>query len=76
MTQETLGSRAIARAISIAWIVAWSLGPIVVGVVTSISSQPDVRAVPARWVPHTRHARRLPPAARRARQLAAGRAAR
>jgi multiple sugar transport system permease protein len=47
-----LGARA-ARALAIAWIVAWSLGPIVIGVVTSISSQPDVRAVPARWVPHT-----------------------
>ncbi len=47
-----LGSRAF-RTISIAWIVAWSLGPIVIGVVTSISSQPDVRAVPARWIPHT-----------------------
>ena len=31
---------------------AWSLGPIVIGVVTSLSSQRDVRAVPARWVPH------------------------
>jgi multiple sugar transport system permease protein len=47
-----VGSRAI-RTLSIAWIVAWSLGPIVIGVVTSISSQPDVRAVPARWIPHT-----------------------
>jgi multiple sugar transport system permease protein len=47
-----LGSRAI-RTLSIAWIVAWSLGPIAIGVVTSISSQPDVRAVPARWIPHT-----------------------
>jgi multiple sugar transport system permease protein len=40
------------RALSIAWIIAWSLGPIVIGVVTSFSSQVDVRAVPARWVPH------------------------
>ena len=46
-------ARARLRALAIAWIVAWSLGPIVIGVVTSISSQPDVRAVPARWVPHT-----------------------
>jgi multiple sugar transport system permease protein len=37
--------------ISIAWILAWSLGPVVIGLVTSISSQRDVRAVPARWIP-------------------------
>jgi multiple sugar transport system permease protein len=48
---QALGSRAI-RTLSIAWILAWSLGPILIGVVTSISSQPDVRAVPARWIPH------------------------
>ena len=52
MTRETLAAR-IAKAMAIAWILAWSLGPIVVGFVTSISSQTDVRAVPARWVPHT-----------------------
>jgi multiple sugar transport system permease protein len=46
-----LGQRAV-RALSIAWIIAWSLGPVVIGFVTSISSQPDVRAVPARWIPH------------------------
>jgi multiple sugar transport system permease protein len=49
---RTLGIRAF-RLLSILWILAWSLGPILVGVVTSISSQPDVRAVPARWIPHT-----------------------
>jgi multiple sugar transport system permease protein len=48
---QALGSRAV-RTLSIAWILAWSLGPILIGVVTSISSQPDVRAVPARWIPH------------------------
>jgi multiple sugar transport system permease protein len=48
---EVLLPRAL-KAFSIACIVVWSLGPIVVGVVTSISSQTDVRAVPARWVPH------------------------
>jgi multiple sugar transport system permease protein len=51
MKDSTLGGRLI-KAVSIAWIVAWSLGPIVIGVVTSFSSQKDVRAVPARWVPH------------------------
>jgi multiple sugar transport system permease protein len=33
-------------------IVLWSLGPVVMGVVTSISSQTDVETVPARWIPH------------------------
>jgi ABC-type glycerol-3-phosphate transport system permease component len=46
-----LGARGL-RVLAIAWIVAWSLGPVVIGLVTSISSQPDVRAVPARWIPH------------------------
>jgi multiple sugar transport system permease protein len=49
--KHALGARAL-RVFSIAWVLAWSLGPIVVGVVTSISSQTDVRAVPTRWVPH------------------------
>ena len=49
--KEALGARAL-KLVAIVWIVAWSLGPIVIGVVTSISSQRDVRAVPARWVPH------------------------
>ena len=49
---RALGIRAF-RLLSILWILVWSLGPILVGVVTSISSQPDVRAVPARWIPHT-----------------------
>jgi len=51
MRRETLAARVV-KAIAIAWILAWSLGPIVIGFVTSISSQTDVRAVPARWVPH------------------------
>ena len=51
MRRETLAARVV-KAIAIAWILAWSLGPIVIGLVTSISSQTDVRAVPARWVPH------------------------
>jgi multiple sugar transport system permease protein len=42
----------LVRGIAIAWIVAWSLGPVAIGVVTSLASQTDVRAVPARWVPH------------------------
>jgi multiple sugar transport system permease protein len=51
MRRETHGARVV-KAIAIAWILAWSLGPILIGLVTSISSQTDVRAVPARWVPH------------------------
>jgi multiple sugar transport system permease protein len=40
------------RFLVIVAIVAWSLGPIAVGVVTSLSSQTDIEAVPARWIPH------------------------
>jgi multiple sugar transport system permease protein len=39
------------RAIAITAIVVWSVSPIVLGVVTSISTQIDVRAVPTRWLP-------------------------
>jgi ABC-type glycerol-3-phosphate transport system permease component len=49
--KEALGTRAL-KLVAIVWIVAWSLGPIAVGIVTSISSRRDVRAVPARWVPN------------------------
>jgi multiple sugar transport system permease protein len=49
--KQAIGGRAV-RLLSIAWIIAWSLGPVVIGLVTSISSQKDVRAVPARWIPH------------------------
>jgi multiple sugar transport system permease protein len=41
----------IARAIAIVAIVAWSLGPIVVGVVTSFSTEADVESIPAHWLP-------------------------
>ena len=50
--RPTLGGRAL-KALAVALIVFWSLAPIVIGLVTSLSSQIDVRAVPARWVPHT-----------------------
>lgn len=42
----------VLRALTIALILAWSVGPVVVAVLTSLSSQTDVEAVPARWVPH------------------------
>jgi multiple sugar transport system permease protein len=51
MRRETLAARVV-KAIAVVWILAWSLGPILIGLVTSISSQTDVRTVPARWVPH------------------------
>jgi multiple sugar transport system permease protein len=49
---ETIGVRTL-RWLAILGIIVWSIGPIVLGVVTSFSSQVDVRAVPTRWVPHT-----------------------
>lgn len=41
------------RLLAVLAIVAWSIGPVAIGVVTSLSSQTDVEAVPARWIPHT-----------------------
>jgi multiple sugar transport system permease protein len=40
------------RWIAVAAIVAWSVGPVGIGVITSLSSQTDVETVPARWIPH------------------------
>ncbi len=40
------------RIIAIIAIIAWSLGPVAVGMITSVSSQNDVETVPARWIPH------------------------
>jgi multiple sugar transport system permease protein len=39
------------RAIGIALLIAWSLGPILVGVMTSLETQKEAQQVPARWVP-------------------------
>ncbi|MGH3687373.1 MAG: carbohydrate ABC transporter permease [Pseudonocardiaceae bacterium] len=39
------------RTVVIAAIVLWSLAPIGLGVATSLSTQADVQAVPARWLP-------------------------
>ncbi len=47
----TLGWR-LAKVVAVTAIVVWSLAPIVLGVVTSFSTQKDVAAVPTRWVPH------------------------
>jgi multiple sugar transport system permease protein len=40
-----------ARGVGIALLVAWSLGPILVGVTTSLETQKEAQQVPARWVP-------------------------
>jgi multiple sugar transport system permease protein len=40
------------RTVAILTIVVWSLSPVALGVVTSMSSQNDVNAVPAHWLPN------------------------
>ncbi len=42
----------VVRVIAIAALLAWSLGPVLIGVVTSFSQQTDVQAVPTRLLPH------------------------
>lgn len=42
----------IAKIVAIVLIVVWSVGPIVLGVTTSISTQREVNSVPSHWVPH------------------------
>lgn len=39
------------RAVGVTLLVAWSIGPIVMGVMTSLSTQPETQRVPARWIP-------------------------
>jgi multiple sugar transport system permease protein len=46
------GAARIVRAFAVTAIVVWSLAPVALGVVTSFSTQTDVQAVPARWLPH------------------------
>ena len=46
----TLGGRVL-KTVAVTAIVAWSIGPIVLGVLTSISTQRDVTAVPSHWLP-------------------------
>lgn len=43
----------ILRAVGIVAIIAWSLGPVAIGLVTSLSTEADVQAVPAHWLPDT-----------------------
>jgi ABC-type glycerol-3-phosphate transport system permease component len=39
------------RAIGVTLLVAWSLGPVLVGVMTSLETQREAQQVPARWAP-------------------------
>jgi multiple sugar transport system permease protein len=41
----------IAKIVAIVLIVVWSVGPIVLGVTTSISTQREVNSIPSHWVP-------------------------
>jgi ABC-type glycerol-3-phosphate transport system permease component len=41
----------ILRVVAILAILAWSLGPILIGISTSLSSQREVNAVPTHWLP-------------------------
>jgi len=41
----------LVKAIAIVLIVFWSVGPIVLGITTSLSTQREVNAVPTHWVP-------------------------
>ncbi len=47
----TLSGR-ILKTVAVLAIVVWSVGPIVLGVLTSISTQRDVASVPSHWLPH------------------------
>jgi multiple sugar transport system permease protein len=47
----SLGMR-ILKAVAVIVIVAWSIGPILLGITTSISTQREVNAIPSHWVPH------------------------
>jgi multiple sugar transport system permease protein len=40
------------KALAVLAIIVWSVGPIVLGVTTSISTQREVNAIPSHWVPH------------------------
>lgn len=48
----TTGVGRVLRVLAILSIVLWSIGPVLLGIVTSFSTQIDATAVPARWIPH------------------------
>jgi multiple sugar transport system permease protein len=41
------------KAVAVIAIVVWSIGPIVMGVATSVSTQREVNSIPTHWVPHS-----------------------
>ena len=47
----TTASGRLLKAVAVLAIVVWSVGPIVLGVLTSISTQRDVASVPSHWLP-------------------------
>ena len=47
----TLGMRVL-KVLAVMLIVVWSLGPIVLGVTTSLSTQREVNEGPSHWLPH------------------------
>src|SRR5205085_8663111 len=48
----TTGMRVL-KAVAVIAIVLWSVGPIVMGVTTSSSTQREVNSIPTHWVPHS-----------------------
>jgi multiple sugar transport system permease protein len=42
----------VLKTVAVIAIVLWSVGPIVLGVTTSISTQREVNSIPTHWVPH------------------------
>ncbi len=41
----------LVRVVGVTLLIVWSLGPIAMGVMTSMSTQPETQQVPARWIP-------------------------
>jgi ABC-type glycerol-3-phosphate transport system permease component len=39
------------RGLAVALLIVWSLGPLAIGVTTSISTQREVNAIPTKWIP-------------------------
>jgi multiple sugar transport system permease protein len=49
---NALKVRSLPQALTLAFVMVWSLAPIYVGVVTSLSTQTSVSSVPPQWFPH------------------------
>lgn len=41
----------VVRALGVTLLILWSIGPIAMGVMTSLSTQPETQRVPATWIP-------------------------